>query len=335
MKASIVIGSYNEGEYLGWTITHVARALPPDCEIIVVDDCSTDGSGEMALEAVERLGPDAPDVCITRPGARLGVAAGRNRGVEHASGDYVVFLDAHSAPMSGDWLTRLLQPLEDDENVAIAAPAYLSIPEMTWADHVAGVIPNPPSPEAYWKMLRDGANVSYGRGCRMQVENDVLCSKWMPPLASTRPHRIQIAKGGCMAMRTEDFRSWGGFDTGLTWPWGWDDDEMSLRAWRLGYSVVSVPRAHVGIVYRSENSYGGAGMSNRGHLRSSLRTAIRLFSWRRVEHLIQSAAHWSTLPSIMTELMRSDVMDERAAIEAASPIDSLDHIWDEFGDWME
>ena len=61
---------------------------------------------------------------------------------------------------------------------------------------------------------------------------------------------------------------------------------------------------------------------------------MRLFSWERVEYLIAQAHHWSTLPGILTELMRSDVMAERADIEAASSVESLDYIWDEFGDWM-
>jgi len=337
---SIVIGSYNEGCYLAWTLKHVARRLSSDSEIIVVDDCSTDSSIEQAADLVESWGVErsgkGPSVLFTRPPSRLGVAVGRNFGASYATGDYLVFLDAHTAPLGDEWIEELVKPLDDDD-VGITCPAQIGIPGMRWAHHLRGFPPDPPTIEQVQESYDRGDNVmSYGSGCRLELHDGYLQSKWIEPRTDNEPHRVQIAKGGCLAVRRETFNDWGGFDDGLAWPWGWDDDEISLRAWRMGTSVVSVPRSHVGIVYRTGNSpYGGNGLHMRGLLYSELRTALRLFSWERFEYLVAQVATWSTLPGIVTELMSDGTLDSRDAIDAASPIEDLDHIWDEFGDWKD
>ena len=82
---SVVIASLNEKDNLVATVASVKHDCP-DAEIIVVDDCS-----------------DAPEpVCTIRNPKRLGGPRSRHLGGLRATGDVVIFLDAHNAL---DWET--------------------------------------------------------------------------------------------------------------------------------------------------------------------------------------------------------------------------------------
>src|SRR5688572_1641280 len=74
MKASLVISSHNEGDCLWKTVRsckHTAGAL--DCEIIVADDASTDGS-------IGKLKRRYPDVRVVASSERRGVSPTKDLG---------------------------------------------------------------------------------------------------------------------------------------------------------------------------------------------------------------------------------------------------------------
>jgi glycosyltransferase involved in cell wall biosynthesis len=59
-------------------------------ELLVIDDCSSDGS----WACIEQAAAIDPRVVALRMPRNGGVAAARNRGIEAASGDYLAFLDS-------------------------------------------------------------------------------------------------------------------------------------------------------------------------------------------------------------------------------------------------
>lgn len=90
MKFSVVIPVYNVEEYLEKCVESVLAQHCDDYEMILVDDGSTDGSGALCDTLAARK-PEYIRV-IHKPNGGLGDA--RNVGLEHAQGDYIVFIDS-------------------------------------------------------------------------------------------------------------------------------------------------------------------------------------------------------------------------------------------------
>jgi glycosyltransferase involved in cell wall biosynthesis len=90
---SVIIPVYNVNHYLDECVQSVVAQICQNWECILVDDGSTDGSGRICDEWGEKDGRIR--VFHQENG---GVSRARNKGMEEAKGDYVVFVD------SDDWL---------------------------------------------------------------------------------------------------------------------------------------------------------------------------------------------------------------------------------------
>jgi glycosyltransferase involved in cell wall biosynthesis len=112
---SVVIIPRNEGAELRAAVTNVIETLPREQrELIVVDDGSTDDSTAFLAEL--------PEVRIFRA-AELGVARARNYGADRATGDVILFADAHVRAPAG-WYEPFCEALRD-ECVGAVAPGHL------------------------------------------------------------------------------------------------------------------------------------------------------------------------------------------------------------------
>jgi glycosyltransferase involved in cell wall biosynthesis len=83
---SVVIPCYNGARFLRATLGSVLAQTHLSCEVIVVDDGSTDDSAGVA----ESFGP--PVRVIRQP--NQGESVARNRGIDEAQGEWIAFLDA-------------------------------------------------------------------------------------------------------------------------------------------------------------------------------------------------------------------------------------------------
>ncbi|WP_294004040.1 glycosyltransferase family 2 protein [uncultured Methanobrevibacter sp.] len=89
-KVSVIVPVYNCCEYIGSTLDAIINQDFEDFEIIVIDDGSTDNSLEIIKE---KLSTSTRHYEIIHQ-ENAGVSCARNRGIEIARGDYLVFVDA-------------------------------------------------------------------------------------------------------------------------------------------------------------------------------------------------------------------------------------------------
>ena len=98
LSFSIIVPAYNASSTLGQTLSSIrdavayaeAKDVPITCEVIVVDDCSTDGTAEVA-RAHGRAGLP---IRILRHSTNQGAGCARNSGASQATGEILCFLDA-------------------------------------------------------------------------------------------------------------------------------------------------------------------------------------------------------------------------------------------------
>ena len=87
VRISVVIPAYNSRAFVGRAIQSALEQTVPPLEVIVVDDGSTDGTGELiAREFGNRV--------VYHYQENRGVSAARNAGIRLCSGDWIAFLDA-------------------------------------------------------------------------------------------------------------------------------------------------------------------------------------------------------------------------------------------------
>ncbi|WP_035258459.1 glycosyltransferase family 2 protein [Desulfatirhabdium butyrativorans] len=90
IPVSVVIPAYNAEKYIAESIESILGQTFTDFELIVIDDCSTDGTGEI----VQRYAMLDKRIRPYRNHENLGIAGNRNRGVELARGKYIAWQDA-------------------------------------------------------------------------------------------------------------------------------------------------------------------------------------------------------------------------------------------------
>lgn len=125
---SVVIPAYNESQLIVDTVNSIqtafAEANIPLSEIIVSDDASTDGTGDLAKEA---------GATVVLSGKR-NIGATRNVGAAAATGDWVLFVDADSI-VEAPTITQLFQAIENGF-IGGGAGIIWSTPTKFWANIV-------------------------------------------------------------------------------------------------------------------------------------------------------------------------------------------------------
>ena len=109
---SIIIPFYNTGESCAQLVKQLLNDKQRDIEIICVDDNSTDDS----LKIVNAVCKKDKRARTVHQEKNQGSAAARNRGLEEATGDYIVFLDSDD-DVAELFLTKMIEGITTDNSV--------------------------------------------------------------------------------------------------------------------------------------------------------------------------------------------------------------------------
>jgi glycosyltransferase involved in cell wall biosynthesis len=273
-KFSIVIPTLNEGSLLAMTTNSIlGRTRYPDYEIIVVDDGSTDGSTELYEQYPN------PRIRLLRGGG-LGVANARNLGAAHAAGVFVVFLDGHCT-VSPNWLDGFAAALAPP-GIAVAGPCFTRLHE--------------PQP----------------RGCGMFWSDYTLDPNWFEPVDGNGPYEVPLTTGACQAFRRATFMALGRYEAGFT-RWGFEDVEICLRAWLLGYRIVVNPEVTVAHHFRESRGYD---VDDLEVTYNFLRMLHMHFAPARIRRVLQALGANPFVPQALDRIFASDVFELRGQLDA-------------------
>ncbi len=202
VPVSIVITDYNGLDLLPTCLNSIEAQDYPDCETIVVDDCSSDASPQLIRSAY-------PWVRVIRNPENLGSAEAKNVGLGAASHELVAFLDNDTA-IAEDWLARMVAGFTAHENVAIAACKILLADNRAVLNSTGGFI--------------NFYGYAWDRGI-YQFDAEF----------GPEDGRVLYACGAAMMARRSVLLALGGFDGRYRYPF--EDVDMGWRANLAGYEV--------------------------------------------------------------------------------------------------
>jgi glycosyltransferase involved in cell wall biosynthesis len=95
MKASVIVPTFNRAEMLGAALASIRKQNYQNIEVIVVDDGSNDETADIVAEHTDYFRQThGENTLLYVHQKNSGAPTARNRGLAHASGDYLLFMDS-------------------------------------------------------------------------------------------------------------------------------------------------------------------------------------------------------------------------------------------------
>lgn len=126
---SIITPSYNTAPFLRETIESVLSQTYTNWEMLIVDDCSTDGTDDVVAAFTD------PRIRFFRNERNSGAAYSRNRALREAKGRYIAFLDSDDL-WTPDKLERQIRFMQENDVVF----SYTNYEEMDEQGRRTGVL---------------------------------------------------------------------------------------------------------------------------------------------------------------------------------------------------
>lgn len=108
-KFSIIIPAFNVEKYIEKCIDSILKQTFTDYEIFIIDDNSSDNT----VKLVEKYNDER--IHLIKNNIRKYAGGARNRGIEAAKGEYIVFLDSDDCLYDESVLEKLCETIKDEE----------------------------------------------------------------------------------------------------------------------------------------------------------------------------------------------------------------------------
>ncbi len=183
--ASVIVVMFNSASTLAACMT----SIPADCEVVLVDQQSSDSSVQTALD-------HRPDATLIRAGENRGFGAGCNLGAANASSEILIFLNPDAAFQSPEAVTILAESAT--QNDVVAGPRIL---DSFGEDRTRA---------RYWSWpLADIVDVF--------APNALIVGRLLRDIPAADPvytegGEVAFVQGACMAVSAKNFWRVGGFD---------------------------------------------------------------------------------------------------------------------------
>lgn len=225
---SVIVPAY---ENLKYTLRAVYAVLESDdetaFEVIIVDDQSPDGSGKFLKESLGELS----NVKVIINKKNLGFLRSCNAAVEHASGDYLCFLNNDTAVLPG-WLDELVGSFERNPTAGLVGSKL--------------IYPNGLLQEAGGVIWDRGECANFGR----------LQDPLLPEYNYERD--VDYISGAAIMIPSKVWESLGGFSEELS-PAYYEDTDFAMKVRAAGKRVIYQP---LSVVVHYEGISSGTDLSS-------------------------------------------------------------------------
>ncbi len=223
MDLSIIILNYKSQGLLKQCLRHIDRlTIESEFEVIVVDNASDDGTGQM-------LANQFPSVRFIQSDTNLGYGGGMNLGLKRATGRYQLILNPDIAILTNE-LEAMMRYMDEHQDIGILGPKLIN-PDSS-LQYTCYRFPSFLMPIYRRTVL---GKIPW---IKRKVE-DYLMTWW----DHKTPRDVDWLLGGCLLCRKSVLDTISLFDDRFFMYF--EDVDLARRCWQAGYRVVYFPFAEI------------------------------------------------------------------------------------------